>query len=301
MELLCKVADDNQRREAFRQVHIVWPHAPDPEEHLRRRLASAQHQRATWLVGTSGQDVVTSLGAYPFTLRTPAGLTPARVFGAVFTPAEQRGHGYASTLLTWAMDHYAQQGVRDFFLYSDIAPQFYERLGFGVLPSFAWTLPAVMHPTYTLEQVKFEPPPLADAHWLHGFARSDEDRGWLWKKSGPNVVTHLYRAATRARSPLYLMSSLQDQNYLLLDSNVSQEPEAWAEFAALVQHDAAQRGASSASGWWVSKLAAPPASMPAVLARPSEILMHCRYPSAGALGHSPFAGCGFRASLCEHV
>ena len=55
--------------------------------------------------------------------------------GAVFTPAEQRGHGYASALLATALDDARAQRFDFAFLFSDIHPQFYKALGFVELSS----------------------------------------------------------------------------------------------------------------------------------------------------------------------
>ncbi|MEY3211252.1 MAG: hypothetical protein RIT28_1733, partial [Pseudomonadota bacterium] len=94
--LRCKIASEAERRLAFASVHPDWPHDPDPAVHLERRLASIQHQRAAWFVGLDEQDQLgVSLGVYPITLFGPGGLRPAGAIGAVYTPAAQRGRGYA--------------------------------------------------------------------------------------------------------------------------------------------------------------------------------------------------------------
>ncbi len=55
--------------------------------------------------------------------------------GAVFTPVDRRGRGYASFMLAAALDA-ARTGEADLaYLFSDIHPQFYAELGFRALPS----------------------------------------------------------------------------------------------------------------------------------------------------------------------
>ncbi len=54
--------------------------------------------------------------------------------GAVFTPVVHRGHGYASELLRLMMDAAAGEGFRLALLFSEIAPSYYEHLGFRRLP-----------------------------------------------------------------------------------------------------------------------------------------------------------------------
>jgi len=55
--------------------------------------------------------------------------------GAVFTPPEQRGRGYATALIGALLDAERAAGTDLAFLFTDIHPAFYERLGFIALPS----------------------------------------------------------------------------------------------------------------------------------------------------------------------
>jgi predicted N-acetyltransferase YhbS len=61
---------------------------------------------------------------------------PVRILGlgAVFTPAAERGHGHAATLLRRLMDDAAAGGFGLALLFSDIDPDYYEHLGFRQLP-----------------------------------------------------------------------------------------------------------------------------------------------------------------------
>ncbi len=55
--------------------------------------------------------------------------------GAVFTAPELRGRGYATALIGALLDAERAAGTDIAFLFSDIHPSFYERLGFTALPS----------------------------------------------------------------------------------------------------------------------------------------------------------------------
>ncbi len=55
--------------------------------------------------------------------------------GAVFTPEEFRGRGFASAMLAMALDDARASGADFAFLFSDIHPQFYKDIGFTELPS----------------------------------------------------------------------------------------------------------------------------------------------------------------------
>lgn len=54
--------------------------------------------------------------------------------GAVFTPPDQRGHGWASRLLELLLERERQDGAWLAALFSEIDPGFYARLGFRAVP-----------------------------------------------------------------------------------------------------------------------------------------------------------------------
>ena len=81
-------------------------------------------------------------------------------FGAVFTPVEYRGRGYASLMLASALDLAREHGHDVAYLFSDIRPQFYADLGFSALPSRELTLRAGALPAERLELA-----PLSREHW----------------------------------------------------------------------------------------------------------------------------------------
>src|SRR5262245_41256463 len=54
--------------------------------------------------------------------------------GAVFTRPEERGRGYARTIIERLIDHSRGEGALIAGLFSEIGEQFYERLGFRTAP-----------------------------------------------------------------------------------------------------------------------------------------------------------------------
>lgn len=80
--------------------------------------------------------------------------------GALFTPQELRGRGYASALIGTLLDTERDAGTDVAYLFSDIAPTFYERLGFVALPSRSISLRADALPGTRLEIKAVE-----DADW----------------------------------------------------------------------------------------------------------------------------------------
>jgi GNAT superfamily N-acetyltransferase len=63
--------------------------------------------------------------------------------GAVFTPVELRGHGYATVLLERLLEREQQDGVELAALFSEIGPAFYRRLGFAPVPLDEMTIGVV--------------------------------------------------------------------------------------------------------------------------------------------------------------
>ncbi len=160
-ELDVHEASPQERQAAFANVFEVWPQGPDLQTHLQRRNASVQHQRARWFVGVLQGQVATSLGAYPVRLLVSGQSYPAAAIGSVHTLPQFRGRGLASQLLRQVETLLADQGVQLAVLYSDIAPGFYQRLGYRLCPSWqGWMAvgaPAASAPApWTLRSVSWQ-------------------------------------------------------------------------------------------------------------------------------------------------
>ncbi|MEO9170361.1 MAG: GNAT family N-acetyltransferase [Candidatus Baltobacteraceae bacterium] len=84
-----------------------------------------------------GDTLVASIKRYARTLQFGVQRLRAVGIGAVFTPPQFRGRGYASAMLASVMDEARLQGCDLAYLFSDIRPEFYRELGFVVLPSRA--------------------------------------------------------------------------------------------------------------------------------------------------------------------
>jgi predicted N-acetyltransferase YhbS len=294
----CHVANTEEIKQAFAQVHSVWPHDPDPAEHLQKRLASVQHQRATWFVITEAGQVVCSLGAYPFQLFGPDGDRPARAFGAVFTPEAERGKGHAVRLLRWVCDYYAEQGTQDFILYSDIDPAYYQKLGFQILPSYEWSwdLPeSVPHAELTV--VPARPLDPGTAGFRYGIRRQTEEARWVQEKQRADL-----RLSRCLKSGKWLLSRQDRGTYTLLESNLDHSAANWPELVRLVESDARQAQCQRVKGWWVSPEAEPaPELRDRIQPRREEILMWASRRGEQDPWRADIARHGFRAQLSEHV
>ncbi|HVA27205.1 MAG TPA: GNAT family N-acetyltransferase [Candidatus Baltobacteraceae bacterium] len=89
-----------------------------------------------------GAQLVASLKRYERTVHFGTQRLQAVGIGAVFTPNEFRGRGYASALLAMVLDRSRADGYDLAYLFSDIRPQFYNELGFTTLPSRSMSLRA---------------------------------------------------------------------------------------------------------------------------------------------------------------
>jgi predicted N-acetyltransferase YhbS len=86
--------------------------------------------------------IVTSCKRYQREVRCGDRLMRATGIGAVFTPEAQRGRGYATAFLGALLDAERAAGTDLVYLFSDIHPAFYEKLGFVRVPSRAIALRA---------------------------------------------------------------------------------------------------------------------------------------------------------------
>ncbi len=294
----CKLANKDEIRQAFAQVHPIWSHDPDAAVHLQKRLVSVQHLRATWFVTEDAGQVVCSLGAYPFRLFGPDGDRPARAFGAVFTPEAHRGHGHAAKLIRWVRDYYAAQGELDFILYSDIDPAYYQKLGFQGLPSYEWSWDLAQGgPHHELTVFPARPLDPGAQGFRYGIRRQSEEARWVQDKQ--NTALRLSRCLQTGN---WLLSRQDHGTYTLLESNLSQTADHWSEFVRLVESDARQAGCQRVKGWWVSPEPEPPSHLRhQIQPRREEILMW----ASGRGDHDPWRQDislqGFRAHLSEHV
>ncbi len=104
--------------------------------------------------------VVTSCKRYQRELRCGDRSFRAAGIGAVFTPEAHRSRGYATAFLGAMLDAERAAGTDLVYLFSDIHPVFYERLGFVRLPSRAIALRAD-----TLPHARIATKSLGDSDW----------------------------------------------------------------------------------------------------------------------------------------
>lgn len=126
-------------REVLPESQAVWAGARTFTEYVdefRATASSSWGQRRFRTLGLRiGGELVASCKRYDRVLRCGARMYRAVGIGAVFTPEPLRGRGYATALLGALLDAERDAGSDLAYLFSDIHPAFYERLGFVALPS----------------------------------------------------------------------------------------------------------------------------------------------------------------------
>ncbi|HTU70704.1 MAG TPA: GNAT family N-acetyltransferase [Candidatus Baltobacteraceae bacterium] len=112
-------------------------------EHTGEVARSGYGRRHYRTIGLyNGKALLASFKRYERTLRNGSERLRALGVGAVFTPPDLRGRGYASAMLAMELDRSRAEGFDLAFLFSDIRPQFYAELGFSLLPSRSISLRA---------------------------------------------------------------------------------------------------------------------------------------------------------------
>jgi predicted N-acetyltransferase YhbS len=116
-------------RDAYGRYNRAQHSTPWGASNLRRFALVDDDERL--LASAKRYDLVASVDGQPVRL---LGL------GAVFTPEAHRGRGYAGELLRQILDAAADEGFGLALLFSEIAPRYYEHLGFRRLPTNQVTL-----------------------------------------------------------------------------------------------------------------------------------------------------------------
>jgi predicted GNAT family acetyltransferase len=186
------IPPERYAREVLPMTAPLWAGRRSFEEYVAQTLElarSAYGRRRYRTIGLyDGRRLLASFKRYERDVRLETRTLRAMGIGAVFTPSELRGRGYASVLLASALDTARAEKYDLAYLFSDIRPQFYAELGFGELPSRALTLRADALPARRLD-----PSQLREGDWsgvrrtfelcenrrAAGFARGDSVWQWI--------------------------------------------------------------------------------------------------------------------------
>lgn len=108
----------------------AWSDDLTREQYLETCRTSPKYRRGRWWILEHEGGPVSSLLVYQGHFGLPEGCAG---IGSVATPKDLRGQGFASRLITRVVDRLAARGHRAVFLFSDVDPAFYLRLGFSRL------------------------------------------------------------------------------------------------------------------------------------------------------------------------
>lgn len=149
------VPPEDYVRQVLPRSRALWAGQRSFEEYVAEFRAAAGSGWGRRRFRTLGLRVDGELAAsckrYARVLRCGERSFGAAGIGAVFTPDELRGRGYATALLGAFLDAERAAGSDLAYLFSDIHPAFYERIGFVALPSRTITLRADALPGERIE------------------------------------------------------------------------------------------------------------------------------------------------------
>jgi predicted N-acetyltransferase YhbS len=224
----------------FANVHDSWPHDPDPQRHTRLRLASNQHQRATWYLMEIESEIVSSLGCYPFSYRIHGNVLEGVGIGAVHSKSNWRNQGLAAKLISEVHEQIRLEERRLCHLYSDINPRYYSRLGYHQVP---WVRVELARDSIAPAQLQTPITPASDPKASRALRqalvkhdrisrgwRSEADWQWLDQRH-PHQQTYWLGPADDPSG--YVTYSLFEGDYYLVD-HVLPESWSWPETKATI-------------------------------------------------------------------
>ncbi|MGC1381707.1 MAG: GNAT family N-acetyltransferase [Candidatus Baltobacteraceae bacterium] len=152
---LREISPDLYARKVLPLTADLWAGRRSFEEYVAQTLETARSSYGRRYYRTlglyDGATMVASFKRYERTIYHQSRRLHAIGIGAVFTPSEYRGRGYASVMLGMALDRARSEGYELAYLFSDIRPQFYTELGFSALSSRGLTLAADALPSKRVE------------------------------------------------------------------------------------------------------------------------------------------------------
>ena len=173
--------------EVLPHTHALWSNGRTFEryvEDFRAVANSAYGKRRNFTSGLRDAGTLAcSCKTYEREIRCGGAALRAVGIGAVFTPESLRGRGYASAMLGALLDAERSAGSDLAFLYSDIHPAFYEKLGFIALPSRVTSVRAALLDGRAAGAV-----PLEAHDWpavRRCFEALDVERAWSFRRTPP--------------------------------------------------------------------------------------------------------------------
>jgi GNAT superfamily N-acetyltransferase len=247
---------------AHRNVFDIWSKGLPLDEHVRYRLNSPSHRRATWFVGTINGHVATSLGCYPVGFHLRGKNLSGIAIGSVYTLAEYRGRGFAPRLLVGVEDYARRRQAALSVMYSDIGADYYAQLGYQLCPSLeGWCEPRKLpYPAGESRLVPISPaehlPAImmlyAEYHDAMPLSVAREAEYWqaILQKSGTDEF-HALREPSGAWQG-YVRIGHKGDDWRITDFALADQLESSAEQLYLALGELARAGGAARVGGWLS-------------------------------------------------
>jgi predicted acetyltransferase len=255
------LASEAERLEAYQQVHEAWGKGKRRSVFVADRLKSIQHNRASWWVLTQKKKVCASLGCYPLTFSARGREVPGFGFGAVYTAPRHRQRGYAEQLCRHVAATQQASGCEVGLLFSDIAPDYYAKMGWQALDRTLYyaELVDLWEPTRGLG-VRMDEPAARIAE-LDTLWEAEQAQRALWLKRPEDYWRYLLARSSDDHHVMLCDRSGAERGYLRvsIQGELAQVEEVlmrrgpadpWIEEAwVVVAHYAASQGAERVQTW----------------------------------------------------
>ncbi len=182
---LQRIDAESYARDVLPLTAELWAGRRDFEQYVTHTVEIANSgygRRHFALAGLfNGRELLASFKRYERFIEFGRMRLRAIGIGAVYTPPDRRGRGYASAMLAMALDAARSEGADAAYLFSDIRPQFYADLGFERLASRAISLRAD-----SLDDRRIEVRRLEEADWSgvrRCFANGNALSPWHFSRS----------------------------------------------------------------------------------------------------------------------
>lgn len=258
--LTLRVLTDQQIEQVCGQTHSLWHQGRSREaytERLQHALRCMQgNMRYVGLCDAAGR-VLASARELDAELIWRGEVLPALGIAAVFVREDLRGQGYGKAVVRELVNDGRDRGNVMAYLFSDIAPMYYARLGFTPLDAYDWSAPIDALPEDNPFRVRSATTEdLGDLRrWYHGVLAEDRlttRRSLTWWQ--------YFRWWRNSPRDLVLSDGSREVGYITVNGDSQRlhvyevaAPEldpsrVWATIRAIAR----SRGVSTVTGWWHS-------------------------------------------------
>ncbi len=139
LEFMLRPAEEEELRALLSQSRLVWGVGVRFEDYFKYHSLIRAHpwseNNFQHLILVNGEgEILSSCKTYFHQVRVKGRFLKLCGIGAVFTPPEHRGRGFASQMLSALLQQLKEKEFDLALLFSDIGTEFYARLGFQMIP-----------------------------------------------------------------------------------------------------------------------------------------------------------------------